>query len=90
MVIAYPEILSLGKTDQAFSYNERDTLLYAVAIGMGRDPHNLDELRFVYEEKLKVMPALATVVAWGAGVPSRDLGVNYKMMLHGEEEIIFP
>lgn len=89
MAIKYPEILSLGEKDQHFSYDERDTMLYALGVGFGRDPHDLNELRFVYEDKLKAIPSLATVVAWGAGVPTRELGVNYKMVLHGEEEIIF-
>jgi acyl dehydratase len=89
MPIQYPQILSLVESDRAFVYDERDTMLYALAIGMGRDPHDADELAFVYEKELKAVPSLATTVAWGAGVSTDRLGVNYKMVLHGEEEIIF-
>lgn len=89
MPIQYPEILSLEENGRTFSYDERDTMLYALAIGMGRDPHNAEELAFVYDKGLKAMPSLATTVAWGAGVGTDRLGVNYKRVLHGEEEIVF-
>ena len=89
MPIRYPEILSLREDGRTFAYDERDTMLYALAIGMGRDPHDAKELSFVYERGLKAIPSLATVVAWGAGVPTDTLGINYKMVLHGEEEIVF-
>lgn len=89
MALQYPEILSLKREGQLFDYTERDTMLYALAVGMGRDPHDADELPFVYEKELKAVPSLATVVAWGAGVPTADLGLDYKLVLHGEEEIVF-
>jgi len=89
MPIRYPEILSLQENGRRFTYDVRDTMLYSLAIGMGQDPLNADELPFVYERDLRAVPSLATVVCWGAGVSTDRLGVNYKMVLHGEEEIIF-
>jgi acyl dehydratase len=53
------------------------------------EPLNENELAFVYEHNLKAVPTLATVVAWGAGVATDKLGVNYKLVLHGEEKTIF-
>jgi acyl dehydratase len=88
--IRYPEILSLREEGRRFTYTERDTMLYALAIGFGADPLNERELPFVYEQRgLRAVPTLATVVTWGAGVSTDRLGVNYAMVLHGEEEIIF-
>lgn len=89
MPLLYPDILTMKRTGQTFDYAERDTILYALAIGMGRDPHDAAELPFVYEKALKALPSLATVVAWGAGIPTAELGVDYKLVLHCEEEIIF-
>jgi acyl dehydratase len=87
--IQYPEILSLRENGRRFTYTDRDTMLYALAIGLGGDPLNEAELPFVYEKHLRAVPTLATVVTWGAGVSTDRLGVNYAMVLHGEEEIIF-
>ena len=89
MPIDYPAILSLQERDRRFSYSDRDTMLYALAIGMGSDPLDEAELPFVYEKDLRAVPTLATVVAWGAGVSTDKLGVNYKLVLHGEEQTIF-
>jgi acyl dehydratase len=89
MPIQYPEILSLNQGALEFNYTDKDTMLYALAIGLGTDPMRAAELQFIYEKDLLAVPTLATVVAWGAGVSTQQLGVNYKMVLHGEEETIF-
>jgi acyl dehydratase len=89
MAIDYPAILRLEEKGRRFVYTDRDTMLYALAIGLGSDPLNEAELPFVYEKGLRAVPTLATVVAWGAGVSTDRLGVNYSLVLHGEEEVIF-
>lgn len=86
MPIAYPDVLSLKAEGQRFAYTEKDTMLYALGIGMGADPMNADELAFVYENGLKAMPTLATVVAWGAGATG-SIGLNYLMVVHGEQAV---
>jgi acyl dehydratase len=55
---------------------------------MGSDPLDMDELPFVYENNLKAVPTLATVVAWGAG-PLGKTGINYLMVVHGEQSVTF-
>ena len=63
MTISYPAILDLKTENQAFSWGDRETMLYALGIGMGTDPMNADELPFVYENNLKAVPTQATVAA---------------------------
>lgn len=89
MAIDYPAILSLKETGKRFTYTDRDTMLYALGVGLGGDPMNEAELPFVFEKALRPVPTLATVVAWGAGVSTEKLGVDYKLVLHGEEQTIF-
>ena len=86
MPIRYPEILSLKSEGQKFSWGERETMLYALGIGMGADPMDEKELPFVYENGLKAMPTQATVAAWGAGAPIGGM-INYLMVVHGEQAI---
>lgn len=88
MPIDYPAILNLKETGKKYSYTDRETILYALGVGLGGDPMNTDELPFVYEQELRAIPTQATVVAWGAGVPTDKLGVDYKLVLHGEEKTI--
>ena len=44
-------------------YTEKDSMLYALGVGLGRDPLSQDKLRFVYEDGLKVMPTQAVTLA---------------------------
>jgi acyl dehydratase len=87
MAIRYPEVLSIEEPGRTFSWSDRDTMLYALAIGMGSDPDNRDELPFVYEKNLKAVPTLATVVAWGANIGADRMGLNRALTVHGEESI---
>ena len=86
MPIDLKKALALRSEGQEFSYTDRETMLYALGIGMGGDPLNRDELPFVYENGLKVMPTLATVVTWGAG-RTLETGINFMMVVHGEQRL---
>ena len=86
MAINYDHLMSLKSTGQEFSYGDRETMLYALGVGFGRDPMDEKELSFVYEKNLKTVPTMATVVAWGAG-PIADSGINYMMVVHGEQKL---
>lgn len=89
MPIAYPEILSLATENQPYAWTDKDTMLYALGIGMGSDPMNLEELPFVYESGLKAVPTMATTVAWGAGPGLGKLGINFLLVVHGEQKVEF-
>jgi acyl dehydratase len=83
--IDYPAVLDLTEEGRRFSWTDRDALLYALAVGMGADPLDRDELPFVYEKKLKTLPTFAAVIAWGAGISPERLGIDRRRTLHGEE-----
>ena len=89
MPIDYPAVLNVKEEGKRFSWSERETMLYALAVGMGSDPLDRNELAFVYEKSLKALPTLATVVAWGAGISPDRLGLNRLHTLHGEEAVTF-
>lgn len=86
MPIRYPEILELKSEGQRFSWTERETMLYALGIGLGADPMNRRELPFVYENGLKALPTQTTVAAWGAG-PGIGGMINYLLVVHGEQSV---
>ena len=86
MPIDYETIMSLKSEGEAFSYSDRETMLYALGVGFGRDPMEARELPFIYEGDLRTVPSLATVIAWGAG-PLRESGINFMMVVHGEQRL---
>lgn len=90
MPIDYDHVMGL-KREGEFTYTDRETMLYALGVGFGRDPMNEDELPFVYEkgedpEKLKTVPTMATVLAFNLPI-LRGAGLNYTMVLHGEQRL---
>lgn len=48
-------------------YADRDTMLYALSVGLGHDPTDERQLAFVCEKALQALPTMATVLAypWG-------------------------
>ncbi len=87
MSIVYPEILSQTASGQRYRWGERETMLYALGIGLGADPMNETELPFVYEANLKAVPSLATVVAWGSGPGFGSSTIDPVLIVHGEQSI---
>ena len=87
MPINYEELMQATSSGITASYTERDTMLYALGIGFGRDPMNEAELPFVYENGLKAVPTMATVIGWGAGTIMAKSGINYLMVVHGEQKV---
>lgn len=72
------------------SYTASDALLYALGLGLGSDPVDLDEHPFVYEEwGPKVLPTLATVLGedfrW---LEDPAFGVGDAPNVHGDETLI--
>lgn len=86
MAIDYDHIMSLKAEGQEFSYGDRETMLYALGVGFGRDALDAKQLPFVYEKDLVTVPTMSTVIAWGAG-NMRDSGINYAMVVHGEQKL---
>ncbi len=87
MALDYDKLMSTVENDLPFSYREADTILYALSVGMGRDPLDRRELEYVYEQcdALKTMPTLASVL-----VPEMfpvGLGWDYSQILHGEQRL---
>lgn len=73
----------------AQSYVTRDTILYALGLGYGADPLDPDELRFVYEQGLQVVPSMCSVLCQ-PGFWARDpiYGIDWVKLLHAEQAII--
>ena len=86
MAVTYDGLMSLKSEGEVFSYGDRETMLYALGVGMGRDPLNEAELPFVYENGLKTVPTLATVIAWGQRTLAKA-DINYLMVVHGEQRL---
>lgn len=86
MAIVYDKLMALELTPAEETYAAKDCMLYALGVGLGHDPLNEDELAFVYEKNLKVLPTMATVLAHtGSLARNPDTGINWLMVVNGEQ-----
>jgi acyl dehydratase len=86
MTIVYDKLMALDIAPAEQIYDAKDCMLYALGVGLGHDPMNEDELAFVYEKNLKVLPTMATVLAHsGSLARNPDSGINWVMVVNGEQ-----
>jgi acyl dehydratase len=72
------------------TYNARDTILYALGVGVGADPLDPAQLDFLYEARLKALPMMALTLSYpGFWLSDPATGVDYQRALHGEQSIEF-
>lgn len=83
MALDRDRLLNLRWPERRFDYGVDKTILYALAVGMGRVT---DELRYVYERDLVALPTLATVIAWDDGW-QHDTGMTVERIVHGEMRV---
>jgi (3R)-3-hydroxyacyl-CoA dehydrogenase / 3a,7a,12a-trihydroxy-5b-cholest-24-enoyl-CoA hydratase / enoyl-CoA hydratase 2 len=67
------------------AFDTRDVILYALGVGAGALP---EELKFVYESDLEVLPTFGVIPPFGAlmGIVGMEgMDINLAMLLHGEQ-----
>jgi acyl dehydratase len=89
MPIDYAKLKNWPVPDIEHRYEVKDTILYALGLGCGSDPMDEDDLRFVYEDNIRVQPAMAVVLGYpGFWIRDPETGIDWKKVLHGEQGLI--
>lgn len=66
----------------------QDCILYALSVGVGREPTDARQLRFVYEKDLRALPMMANVLAHpGFWVREAGTGIDWRKVVHGEQSL---
>lgn len=91
MAINYDSLRQWHIADQRNRYGADDCIRYALSLGMGADPLDEADLRYVLEsENMSVMPTwLACVGAPGAWASDPGTGIDWMQILHGEHRMRF-
>lgn len=77
-----------GKPVQAYSV--RDAILYALGVGLGADPVDADDLAFLDERSLSVLPTFAvTLCTPGMWIRDPALGVDFGKLVHSAQSAEF-
>ncbi len=90
MAIDYDKLMTREFPQVEQAYTHQDTILYALGVGLGADPVDPGQLRFVYEPDLAALPSMAAVLAGpGFWVREPETGVDWVRVLHGEQDMEF-
>ncbi|HEY5637023.1 MAG TPA: MaoC/PaaZ C-terminal domain-containing protein [Burkholderiales bacterium] len=88
-MIDYAALKNRPFPDIVQTYTDKDSILYALGVGLGADPMDERQLSFVYEKSLKALPTMAAVLGYpGFWVKDPDTGIDWVRVLHGEQSII--
>lgn len=60
MPLDYDKLLNWKPPEVRQKLARKDTILYALGLGLGADPMDERQLRFVYEKDLLALPTIAT------------------------------
>jgi acyl dehydratase len=63
MALDHERLLTLQLPDRRQGFSRKDAIFYALSIGIGTDPLDPDQLKFVYEKQLQAFPAIAHILA---------------------------
>ncbi|MFP6558946.1 MaoC/PaaZ C-terminal domain-containing protein [Paraburkholderia sp. B3] len=91
MPIDYATLKAWPFTDVRQHYTPRDTILYALGVGAGRgcDAPDSAALRYVYEEALRAIPAMAVVLGYpGFWLRDPASGIDWRAVLHVEQDVV--
>ncbi|OGA25091.1 MAG: 3-alpha,7-alpha,12-alpha-trihydroxy-5-beta-cholest-24-enoyl-CoA hydratase [Betaproteobacteria bacterium RIFCSPLOWO2_02_FULL_67_26] len=86
MAIHYEKLVRWEIPEVEQHLTRRDTILYALGVGLGADPCDADQLRFVYENGLQALPTMAIVLGYpGPWHAHPDTGITRSHVVHGEQ-----
>jgi len=86
MPIDYEKLLNWQIPPVETTYTKRDTMLYALGVGLGADPLDTQQLKFVYEEGLQALPSMAITLGYpGPWFGHPDTGITKSHTVHGEQ-----
>lgn len=90
MAIDYDKLKNWPFEPVEQTYTSRDTILYALGLGVGAEPTDTANLRFTFEEQpgFAALPFMAAVLGTpGFWLRDPESGVDWTKVLHGEQGI---
>ena len=88
MPLNYERIMAYRPADIPAAYGPRDCIIYALGIGLGMDPMDQGQLRFVYEKALTAFPSMAVVLGWHGPLRDPAFGLDHRMMVAAALKVV--
>jgi acyl dehydratase len=88
VALDYAKLKAWSFNDVEQTYGEKDSMLYALGLGLGCDPLDEQQLSFVYEKHLKALPTMAVVLGYpGFWIKDPASGIDWVKIVHGEQSL---
>ncbi len=88
MPLDYATVKDWRFDDVRQRYDQKDTMLYALGIGLGQDPEDTGQLRYVYEKDLRTFPTMSVILGYpGFWVNDPRSTVDWVKVVHGEQRL---
>jgi acyl dehydratase len=89
MPVNYDHLLNYAIPEVRQRVTKRDSILYALSVGLGQDPMDTRQLDFVdHHRGLKAFPSMAVVLGYpGFWLGNPATGVDAVKLVHGEQSI---
>jgi acyl dehydratase len=86
MPINFEKLIRAEIPEVEQTLTKRDTMLYALGVGLGADPCDPGQLKFVYEKNLQALPTMAIILGYpGPWYVRVDAGITRTHVVHGEQ-----
>jgi len=89
MAIHYQQLKDRAFEPVRQHYTQRDTMLYALSLGVGNQPLDTKNLPLVYEgmdQPLQALPTMSSVLGYpGFWMKQEDSGIDWVRLVHGEQ-----
>jgi acyl dehydratase len=86
MAIDYEKLVNWKIPEVEQQLTKRDTMLYALGVGLGADPCDPNQLKFVYEQNLEALPSMAIILGYpGPWHAQPGTGITRTHVVHGEQ-----
>ena len=85
MGLNYERVMAYRPADIDVNYGARECIIYALGIGLGLDPLDPGQLKFVYERAgLVAFPTMAVVLGWPGRMTDPAFGVDERLVVAGD------
>ena len=89
MPIDYEKIMQIDIPPVEQTLTPRDTMLYALGVGLGADPMDEQQLQYVYDKNLKALPTMAIILGYpGPWHATLNTGITRSHVVHGEQGFV--
>ncbi|OGA12763.1 MAG: hypothetical protein A3H32_15925 [Betaproteobacteria bacterium RIFCSPLOWO2_02_FULL_63_19] len=81
MTLNYEKIMAYDSGEIVVRFTRNDTILYALSIGIGMDPTDEAQMKYVQGRELQAFPTMASTLGWMGRLTDPEYGIDAGMVV---------